>query len=91
MHRNIMLKIGFYFFITMVMGSSQTVMFIDPPVIPTMTPGDTFWISINVADVVNLYEWQAYVRFNPQICTVLIVTDGPFMKREEHLPRLFLI
>jgi hypothetical protein len=81
MKTKFLLKISLFALMYAGLAKGQTVMFIDPPVVPAMAPGDTFWISLNIADVVNLQTWQAYITFNPQICTVLVVTEGPFLKR----------
>jgi len=48
---------------------ATTRMYVDPSAIvdPTMIVGSVFAVSVNVADVVNLYGWSFKLFFNPSI------------------------
>jgi hypothetical protein len=85
----ILLKMLIFISIEVSFCLSQTIMYIDPPVIPPKAVGDTFWFSIKIADAVELYCWEAEVHFNPEVCTVLVVGEGPFMK-QDGVPTLFM-
>ena len=67
---------------TFVISSPTTTVYVDPSNIidPSLTPGSTFTIDINIADVEDLYSWGIKVQWDPNLLEVIDVTEGPFLK-----------
>jgi hypothetical protein len=82
-HYSLMLMVLVIAFpVTINKGSAQTTtMLVDPANVQDIAVGNTFVITLKVADVQNLYTWQAMILFNPGIlnCTsVTIPADNIF-------------
>uniref|UniRef100_A0A7V3VUY4 Cohesin domain-containing protein n=1 Tax=candidate division WOR-3 bacterium TaxID=2052148 RepID=A0A7V3VUY4_UNCW3 len=76
-----MSKLVKYLIIIPLVGFSETILYIDPPVVPQKEVGDTFTVSLKVADVVNLNAFEAIICYDPAILSIIGVTEGPFLKR----------
>jgi len=57
-----------------------TTMYVDLPLIydTSKTPGSTFSVTIKIADVVDLYDWEARLSWDPALLDVTTVVKGPF-------------
>jgi len=60
-------------------ASPDTLLSLDPQV-NAVPPGQSFNVTIKVADVTNLYAWQFNLTFNPTVLNVVNATEGPFLK-----------
>ena len=58
-------------------------LYVDPPVVDDATKGigTNFTITINIANVENLYGWQVNMTYNPEVLFTSeeLVTEGPFL------------
>lgn len=59
--------------------SSQTTVYVAPSTI-RVSVNQTFFVNINVSDVVDLYGWEFKLKWNPTLLDVLNVTEGDFLK-----------
>jgi hypothetical protein len=57
--------------------------YVDPVTIVGSPPqiGETFTVNVQVADVHDLYVWQAGLTFNATVCEALSIEEGEFLKR----------
>ncbi len=62
-------------------ASSETTVSIDPPVIqdPSMGPGALFTVDVVVDYVENLWGYQFWLSFNPEVIHGVSVENGPFL------------
>ena len=70
---------------TISIASTPTIsMYIDPPVIwdTEMTPGMQFSVDIVVENVANLWAYQFWLSFNPDVLQGVSVENGPFLGRD---------
>lgn len=67
-----------------VAASSETTIFVDPPVIwdPTMEPGAQFTVDIVVDYVENLWAYQIELSFNPDVINCVGYENGPFLESQ---------
>lgn len=56
----------------------QTTLYIDPPSV-TVPVSSNFTVNINVADVVDLFAWQAWLTFDPSLMEIIGYAPGPFL------------
>ncbi|MGQ9460229.1 MAG: cohesin domain-containing protein [Candidatus Bathyarchaeaceae archaeon] len=61
-------------------ASTQTTLYVAPSTI-TVTAGQTFIVSINISDVIDLYGWEFKLKWNPTLLDALNVMEGNFLKR----------
>jgi len=45
-------------------------------------PGEKFNLTINIADVFDLFAWEARISWNKTILDATLVTEGPFLKKQ---------
>lgn len=79
-------------------AASTPIVFVDPPEVKDLDPGQNFAVNITVADITinetighksyGLYGWSINLTFNPTIVNVVNVTEGPFLK-ETHETMFF--
>jgi parallel beta-helix repeat protein len=48
---------------------------------PAPKIGETFTVNITIANVTDLYTWQAGMTFNPNVLEALSIAEGEFLKR----------
>ncbi|MDH5689946.1 MAG: dockerin type I domain-containing protein [Candidatus Bathyarchaeota archaeon] len=53
--------------------------YIDPPEITGITPGENFDIDFSISDVSDLFGWQVPVFFLSRVINVVDVQEGPFL------------
>ncbi len=58
--------------------ASDTTVYIDPPEI-TVMPCTTFTVDVNIADVEDLWQFDIFVHYLPEIVTAMSVSEGPFL------------
>lgn len=51
------------------------------PRVSGAAPTESFWVSVTVVNVTNLYAWQFNLTFNPSILEAVDVVEGPFLKQ----------
>jgi len=61
-------------------ASSTATVYIDPPEITGLTPGENFTISASVANVSNLAGWEFRLYFLSRVIYVTDAQEGPFLK-----------
>jgi len=63
-------------------ASSTTILSVEPPSIvdPSLTPGSTFTVDINIANAEDLYSWGVKVQWDRDLLDVISVTEGPFLQ-----------
>lgn len=49
-------------------------------------PGDSFTITVNIQDVVDLFSYEAKLGFNDNLLTPVSVDEGPFIKDQTTSP-----
>ncbi len=59
--------------------SLQTTVYVAPSTIAA-TVGQTFFVNINISDVVDLYGWEFKLKWNSTVLDVINVTEGDFLK-----------
>lgn len=59
-------------------GSSTTI-YVDPPTL-TAPSSENFTVDINIEDVTDLFGWQAWLKWDPQLLDVVNATEGSFLK-----------
>jgi hypothetical protein len=59
--------------------SPQTTVYVSPSTI-TATVGQTFFISVDISDVIDLYGWEFKLKWNSTLLDALDVTEGDFLK-----------
>ncbi|UCG44580.1 MAG: hypothetical protein JSV58_04015, partial [Candidatus Bathyarchaeota archaeon] len=59
----------------------ETILSVDPAgvVDPTLTPGHTFTVDIQVVDVEFLFAWQVNLSFNPDVLECIRILEGSFL------------
>lgn len=62
-----------------VRASSQTTVYVAPSTV-TVKVGQTFFVSIKISDVIDLYGWEFKLKWNPTVLDALSVTEGDFLK-----------
>jgi len=50
------------------------------PLTTTIPVSEDFTVDINIEDVIGLYAWQAWLRWDPNLLDVVDVTEGDFLK-----------
>ena len=61
-----------------VWGQVETKIYVDPAV-SKASPGETFVININIANVKNLYGYQFYLKWNASLLEATSVIEGSFL------------
>lgn len=61
-------------------ASQTATVYVDPPEITGVTPGEFFNINLSVADVSDLFGWQVPLFFLSQVTNVIDVQEGSFLK-----------
>jgi hypothetical protein len=56
--------------------TSPTLIFVDPPYINTTTVGQTFNVTVKIQDFIQLYSWQAGVKWDQQVLNCTSVMAG---------------
>jgi hypothetical protein len=75
--------------VTINKGSAQTTtMLVDPANVQDIAVGNTFVITLRVADVQNLYTWQAMILFNPGLlnCTSATIPADSVFAGQTQIP-----
>lgn len=62
-----------------VRASPQTIVYVAPSTI-TVEVGQTFFVSIRVSDVVDLYGWEFKLKWSPSVLDALSFKEGDFLK-----------
>lgn len=65
--------------------------YVDPPE-ASANPGETFVISVNIQDVVDLYSYDVRIKWPRNLLQCLGVTEGPFMEGQPSkifLPKIY--
>lgn len=62
-------------------ASPTTTFYVDPASIvdPSLTPGSSFTINVNVADAEGLYAWQVYMSWNTALLDATDIVFGDFL------------
>lgn len=65
------------------MASPDTYFFVDPPDVnaPGQPPGYQFSIDIKVNDAPNTYAWEVRVKWDPNLLSIFLISEGDFLKR----------
>jgi WD40 repeat protein len=63
----------------------QTVLYLDPPS-TTVLVCTNFTVAIMVADVIDLYAWQAEIHFDPNLLEIVGYSFGPFLPPPTVMP-----
>jgi hypothetical protein len=60
---------------------TMTTLKVEPPSIidPSLTPGESFTVDINVSDVIDLFAWQVAMSWTPGLIELTSVTYGDFL------------
>lgn len=66
---------------TKVKGQEEPKVYVDPPIVNAL-PGKTFTLNVKVADVKNLYTYQFYLRWDPNLLDATDVAEEPFLNAE---------
>lgn len=65
--------------------ASETALYVDP-VVTTANPSESFTISINIQDVVNLFSYETKIGFDKVVLEAVTVEEGPFIKDQTTSP-----
>jgi len=61
--------------------ASSTVIFVDPPFITGLLPGDAFAVDIYITGAVNVHAWEVKLGYAPymNLLSVTDIIEGPFL------------
>jgi len=61
-------------------ASATAMVYINPSEVTDLTPGDTFLINIDIADVVGLAGWEFKLYYKRDVLNVIETKEGSFLK-----------
>lgn len=65
--------------ITILLPSTETFLTISPS-ITKVTLGNSFTVSVNIFNVVDLYGYDIIIKYNTSLLTANIIQEGPFLR-----------
>jgi hypothetical protein len=69
------------FSINTCVAQSEVVIYVSPDV-NSVAPGESFNVTINIANAQNVYSWMINLTWDPTVLNVTSVQEGTFLKRE---------
>lgn len=68
--------------VTLRAGAENTTLSVEPQSTKIWGVGESFTISIKVAEVIGLYGWQVKLSYNPEVLNGTGIDEGPFLKTQ---------
>jgi len=66
---------------TVAVRASPTTISLNPPEVEDLDLGESFTVNITVTDVTDLYSWDVYLTFDPEILNCTGFEEGPFLQQ----------
>lgn len=71
-------------------ASPTTKFVVEPPITVThLEPGSSFWVDVHVLEAVDIYAWQVYMEWDPDVLTATDVTFGDFLQDQPEGSEVF--
>jgi len=71
--------------VTMTFAQELPLLYVDPPEVSQNPPG-SFTISVNIQNVIDLYSYQTFLGYDPDILEITSIVEGPFIKDQTTSP-----